>query len=128
MGMVQEDFKKHMGMYKEEWNFESDSEYYYAVGQLIDYFLSLSKSAKKPLSLANPFLAAKEDSLIKEKLSFMFEKYSYAIDSIVDVRAKNIISHVMLYTPETKVQKQYLIAGLTSSNAFYMKKENQEGE
>lgn len=124
MGMVQEEFRKHMGMHKEEWNFENDSEYYYAVGQLIDYFLSLSKSAKKPLSLANPFLAAKEDSLIKEKLSLMFEKYNYAIDDTVDVRAKNIISHVMLYTPETEVQKQYLIAGLTSSNAFYMKKEN----
>lgn len=124
MGMVQEVFKKHMVMHKEEWNFESDSEYYYAVGQLIDYFLSLSKSAKKPLSLANQFLTAKDDSLIKEKLGQMFEKYSYAIDSIVDVRAKNIISHVMLYTPETSVQQQYLIAGLTSNSTFYMKKEN----
>lgn len=123
MGMVQEKFKEYMGMYKEEWNFENDSEYYYAVGQLIGYFLSLSKSANKPLSLVNPFLAAKEDSLIKEKLSLMFEKYSYAIDYIVDVRAKNIISHIMLYTPETNVQKQCLIAGLTANNAFYMKKE-----
>lgn len=128
MKTVQEEFKKHMGMHKEEWNFESDEEYYYAVGQLIDYFLSLSKSAKKPLSLANPFLAAKDDARIKEKLSQMFGKYSYAIDSALDVRAKNIISHVLLYEPETKVQQQYLIAGLTANNAFYMKKENQEDE
>lgn len=123
MNMVQKQFKQHMGMYKEEWDFESDSEYYYAVGQLIDYFLSLSKSAKKPLSLANPFLAAKTDALIKEKLCQMFEKYSYTMDSVVDVRAKNIISHVMLYKPTTKVQKECLIAGLTASSAFYMKKE-----
>ncbi len=123
MKMIQEEFRKHMGMYKEEWSFGSDEEYYYAVGQLVDYFLSLSKSAKKPLSLVNPFLAAKDDVLIKEKLSQMFEKYNYAIDSMVDVRARNIISHVMLYIPETKVQKQYLIAGLTASSAFYMKKE-----
>lgn len=128
MKTVQEEFKKHMGMHKEEWNFESDEEYYYAVGQLIDYFLSLSKSAKKPLSLANPFLTAKDDARIKEKLSQMFGKYSYAIDSALDVRAKNIISHVLLYEPETKVQQQYLIAGLTANNAFYMKKENQEDE
>lgn len=125
MRMIQEEFKKHMGMYREEWDFESDSEYYYAVGQLIEYFLSLSKSAKKPLSLVNPFLTAKEDSLIKEKLSQMFAKYNYAIDSIIDVRAKNIISHVMLFTPESKVQQQYLIAGLTANSAFYMKKEDQ---
>ena len=124
MKMIQEEFKQHMELHKEEWTFTNDEEYYYAVGQLIDYFLSLSKSAKKPLSLANPFLTAKEDSLIKEKLSQMFEKYSYAIDSIIDVRAKNIISHVMLYTPESKVRQQYLIAGLTANSAFYMKKEN----
>ncbi len=126
MKVVQEEFKRHMNMYKEEWDFERDEEYYYAVGQLIDYFLSLSKSAKKPFSLANPFLTAKEDALIKEKLSQMFAKYSYAIDAVIDVRAKNIINHVMLYTPETKVQQQYLIAGLTANNAFYKKKENQE--
>lgn len=128
MRMVQEQFKKHMRMHKEEWNFESDEEYYYAVGQLVDYLLNLSKSAKKPLSLLNPFLAAKEDTLIKEKLIQMFEKYSYAMDSIVDVRVKNIIGHVMLYTPETKVQKRYLLAGFTTNNAFYMKKEGQEDE
>lgn len=129
MRMVQEEFKKHMSMYKDEWNFECDEEYYYAVGQLVDYFLSLSKSAKKSLSLANPFLTAKEDTLIKEKLSQMFEKYSYAMDNtVVDVRAKNIINHVMLYMPGKKVQQQYLIAGLTANNAFYMKKENQEGK
>lgn len=126
MKMVQEEFKKHMDMYKEEWGFGSDEEYYYAVGQLIDYFLSLSKSAKRPFSLANPFLTAREDALIKEKLCQMFEKYSYAIDSVFDVRARNIINHVMLYTPETKVQQQYLIAGLTDNNAFYKKKESQE--
>lgn len=128
MGMVQEEFKKHIEMHKKEWDFRSDEEYYYAVGQLIDYFLSLSKSAKKTFSPVKPFLTAKEDGLIKEKLSQMFEKYSYAIDSVVDVRAKNIISHVMLYKPETRVQQQYLIAGLTANNAFYMKKENQEDE
>ena len=124
MEMVQEQFKKYIDMNQEEWKFENDMEYYYAVGQLVDYFLSLSKAAKKPFSLAGQFIAAKDDAMIKENLLKLIEKYSHAIDRDKDVRAKNIISHVMLYTPQTKVQQQYLMAGLMSNNAFYMKKEN----
>ena len=110
-------------MLKEVWTF-TDSEYYYAVGQLVSYFLSLSKSAKKPLSMANQFLNAGDDSLIKEKLSQMFIRYDHAIDSSKDSRAKNVISHIMMYEPESKkVLQRELIAGLTAASAFYMKKD-----
>lgn len=123
MGSIQEDFKTHIDMLKEDWEF-SDSEYYYAVGQMISYFLSLSKSAKKPLSMANQFLNANSDYLIKEKLSQMFIRYNYAIDAERDIRAKNVINHIMTYEPECKkVMQRELIAGLTASSAFYMKKE-----
>lgn len=124
MEMVQEQFKKYIDMNQEEWKFENDMEYYYAVGQLVDYFLSLSKAAKKPWSLVGQFIAAKDDAMIKENLQKLIEKYSHAIDRDKDVRAKNIISHVMLYDPQTKVQQRYLMAGLASNSAFYMKKEN----
>lgn len=123
MGTIQEQFKAHIDMPKEDWDF-SDSEYYYAVGQLIGYFLSLSKSAKKPLSMANQFLNADNDSLIKEKLSQMFIRYDHAIDAERDIRAKNVISHIMTYEPECKkVMQRELIAGLTANSAFYVKKE-----
>lgn len=123
MRAIQEQFKVHIDMTKENWEF-SDSEYYYAVGQLISYFLSLSKSAKKPLSMANQFLNADDDSLIKEKLSQMFIRYNHAIDADRDIRAKNVISHIMAYEPECKkVMQRELIAGLTANSAFYVKKE-----
>lgn len=123
MESIQEEFKAHIDMQKEDWKF-SDREYYYAVGQMVSYFLSLSKSAKKPLSMANQFLNADSDSLIKEKLSQMFIRYSYAIDAERDKRAKNVISHIMMYEPECKkVMQRELIAGLTANSAFYMKKE-----
>lgn len=123
MRVIQEQFKVHIDMTKENWEF-SDSEYYYAVGQLVSYFLSLSKSAKKPLSMANQFLNADDDSLIKEKLSQMFIRYNHAIDAERDIRAKNVISHIMTYEPECKkVMQRELIAGLTANSAFYVKKE-----
>ena len=127
MGTIQEKFKAHIDMLKEDWEF-TDREYYYAVGQLVSYFLSLSKSAKKPLSMANQFLNADSDSLIKEKLSQMFIRYDHAIDADRDVRAKNVISHIMTYEPECKkVMQRELIAGLTANSAFYEKKNDKEG-
>ncbi len=123
MGTIQEDFQVHIDMAKEDWTF-SDGEYYYAVGQLVGYFLSLSKSAKKPLSMANQFLNADSDSLIKEKLGQMFIRYDHAIDTDKDARAKNVISHIMIYEPTCKkVMQRELIAGLTANSAFYRKKE-----
>lgn len=122
MGTIQEDFKVHIDM-QEEWEF-SDREYYYAVGQMVGYFLSLSKSAKKPFSMANQFLNADSDSLIKEKLCHMFVRYDHAIDFKIDTRAKNVINHILLYEPACdKVMQRELIAGLTANSAFYMKKE-----
>lgn len=124
MGTIQKAFKEHIDMHKNEWEF-TDGEYYYAVGQMVGYFFSLSKSAKKPLSMANQFLTAENDALIKEKISQMFIRYDHAIDYDIDVRAKNIISHIMMYEPKCgRVMQRELIAGLTASSAFYAKKED----
>ena len=122
MKIVQDNFKKHIDS-KEEWNF-NDEEYYYAVGQLIYYFLSKSKSAKKPFSMANQFLNAENDVLIKDKICQMFKRYDHAIDLEKDSRAKNVIHHVLMYEPTCKkVMQRELIAGLTADSAFYVKKE-----
>ena len=58
---------------------ESESEYYYAVGQLVRYYISLSKAKDKNHSLANPFFNASNDSVIKNRLEQFFKKYNYAI-------------------------------------------------
>lgn len=122
MKIVQDNFKKHIDS-KEEWNF-NDEEYYYAVGQLIYYFLSKSKSVKKPFSMANQFLNADNDTLIKDKICQMFKRYDHAIDLEKDSRAKNVIHHVLMYEPTCKkVMQRELIAGLTADSAFYVKKE-----
>ena len=46
--------------------FTSDNEYYFAVGQLVNYFLSLSKGKSKPQSLLNPFINANSNEIIRE--------------------------------------------------------------
>lgn len=126
MGKIQESFQEHIDMLKEDWEF-SDNEYYYAVGQMVGYFLSLSKAAKKPLSIANQFLNAESDEQIKEKLGQMFIRYNYAIDAERGTRAKNVISHIMTYKPSCeKVMQRELIAGLTANSAFYVRGRGKE--
>lgn len=121
--MVRENLKKHMDMYEQEWTFEDDEEYYYAVGQMINYFLSLSKAAKTPLSIVNPFLNAANDKIIKEKIIQMFQKYNYEIDSKKNEEVKNLFSHILLYEAGEKIQKDKLAAGLLDNKIIYVDKE-----
>ena len=44
--------------------------------------------------MANQFLNADNDRLVKEKLGQMFIRYDHAIDADRDVRAKNVLSHI----------------------------------
>lgn len=125
--MVKENLKKHMDMYNQEWDFENDEEYFYAVGQMVNYFLSRSKAAKTPLSMINPFLNAANDKMIKEKIIQIFQKYNYDIDSKKDVRVKNLFSHVLLYEPKGEMQKDKLTAGLLDNTIIYETKEKEEG-
>lgn len=105
---------------------ESDKEYFFAVGQLVSFFLSKSKGKKKPLSLANPFVNAKKDEMIKEKLKALYKKYNYDIQDN-SFRFKNLYSMVAGYEVADKINDDMIIAGYLHSNLIYEKsnKENQ---
>ncbi|WP_302306689.1 hypothetical protein [Megamonas funiformis] len=54
----------------------NNEEYYYAIGQLMAYFISLSKASKKAQSLINPVLNAQNDTVIKTRLLQLYKKYN----------------------------------------------------
>lgn len=120
------DMEKNMFQYikseKQEWDFKNDEEYYFGIGQMVSFLIGKSRAAKRPLSLINPYLNAADDKIIKEKLRILFQKYSYDI-SYGDGRVKTLLSHLMLYKPEGKVNKEMIIAGATAANVFYKKEE-----
>lgn len=124
MNDVRKALKEHIDC-KDEWMFESDGEYYYAVGQLLNTIQGLNKSQKKNLSLVNPLLNSKNDGIIKERLLVLFKKYNYAIERS-NVRIMSLYGHVMRYEPEGKVNAFLLSAGFVDSNLIYKKKENQD--
>lgn len=108
-----------------EWDFESDAQYFYAVGQLFAIFLSKSKAKKKEMSMINPILKTKKDTFIKTQITRMFEKYNYDMDYDRDKRIRRILGHVMGYQPQKEVDTTMLIAGFVDDNVLYQKK--QEG-
>ncbi|WP_129600185.1 type I-B CRISPR-associated protein Cas8b/Csh1 [Anaerophilus nitritogenes] len=104
---------------------ENDREYFFAVGQLVSFFISRSKGKKKPLSLANPFINAKRDKVIKEKLKALYKKYNYDIESY-SFKFKGLYAMVMSYELENKIDEDMIIAGYLHSNLLYEKLEKEE--
>lgn len=107
---------------------ENDREYFFAVGQLVSFFISRSKGKKKPLSLANPFINAKKDKVIKDKLKGLYKKYNYDIESY-NFKFKGLYAMVMSYELDDKIDEDMIIAGYLHSNLLYEKAEvNKEVE
>lgn len=104
---------------------ENDKEYYFAVGQLSYYFISLSKTKNKVHSLANPIINAKNDKKIKEELKKLFKKYNYDIHFSYR-RFKNLYGMVSSYTPNSSVQEELIIAGYLHSNLIFEQRDKEE--
>lgn len=101
---------------------DNNDEYYYAVGQLAAFLISLNKSKNKNQSLVNPFLNAKTDSVIKKRLLQLYKKYNYDIIE-QSKKVKNLIAMVEGYKPEGKVNQEMIILGYASDNLIYKTEE-----
>ncbi len=104
---------------------ESDREYYFAVGQASNYLLSLKKSKQKMHSLVNPILNCRSDEKLKDELRKLLVKYNYDINKD-NKRVNNIISMVLGYIPEGKVDSNILVAGYLYSSLVYEKREKEQ--
>lgn len=100
---------------------KSDEEYYFAIGQLVNFYISLNKSKDKKHSLANPFLNAKNDSMIKDRLLRFFKKYNYDL-STSGTRFNNLYGMIAVYEAKGKVNQDAIIAGYLRDNIIYKKK------
>ena len=110
----------------------NDEEYFYAVGQLAWYFISLNKSKNKPHSLMNPILYPTSDHMIKSQLSAWFMKYNYAI-STNNHGFNALYKMVKDYTVKGNVITDNIEAGYMSSCLVWeilkeKKKEREERE
>ena len=101
-----------------ECEIETDEEYFYAVGQLVFYFISLSKAKEKMHSLANPFLTAADNNEIKKRLKQYFMKYNYQL-KFNGYKFNRMYRMVDAYVLKNKVQQEYLFGGYIGNNLIY---------
>ena len=106
---------------------ESDEEYFYAVGQLARYYVSLSKAKEKTHSLANPFLNATSNEVLQTRLKQYFMKYNHEIETRSS-RFDYMYGMVLGYELEGKIKQEPIIAGYLSNSLIYesSKKEMEE--
>lgn len=105
---------------KETQGLESDREYYFAIGQLASYFIAINKSAKKTQSLINPFLNAKTNKALVERLKQYYKKYNYAINHD-DRRVRNLLAMITGYQTDGEVNQEMVIMGYTCNNLVFEK-------
>jgi len=103
---------------KETKKIESDNEYYFAVGQISSYLLSLKKSSGRMHSLINPLLNCKTDEKLKLQLEVLFKKYNYFIKK-ESKRFNNFSAMVLGYQAESQVNENILVAGYLYTNLIY---------
>lgn len=100
----------------------NDEEYYYAVGQLVSYFISLSKAGKKTQAMLNPIINIKNDKVMKNRLRQLYKKYNYAIDHY-NTRFKNLYVMILGYEPDGQTNEEMILFGYMDNNSVYTKKE-----
>ena len=100
----------------------NDREYYYGIGQLMAYFISLSRANKKTQSMINPVINAKTDRIIKDRLLQLYKKYNY--DMLTNnYRVKNLYAMILGYKPEGKIDQEMILFGYMDNNLIYTKEE-----
>lgn len=104
-----------------DWDFESDEEYYYAVGQISRYILGLSKAFKKTLDMLRPIISVKDDKVLKERIVILAKKYDYAIE-MKYIRTGELLAKVLTYSPKGKVNDVMIMAGYVDRNILYISK------
>lgn len=105
-------------------SYANDKEYYFAIGQMINYFISLNKGNNKAHNLANPFFIVANDMILKNKLRTMFVRYNYAI-STKSKRFNNLYEMIEKYIPTGNVDQDMMIAGYLSNSLIYEKEEKE---
>ncbi|MCI9370494.1 MAG: type I-B CRISPR-associated protein Cas8b/Csh1 [Lachnospiraceae bacterium] len=126
MGQIRNTLREHINMAGNiDWEFSSDDEFAYAVGQAVSYLLMLSKKKEKDESCINPFLVAKNAELIKDKLMHLYKKYNYNVIHNTESRFGKMAAAIMEHKPK-EINSEMIMAGFVSSPLIYEKKNNKD--
>jgi len=110
----------------EEEHLQNDDEFAFAVGQVIYYLLSQSKSENKTHALLEPFLQKTDPGLLKREIARSFNMYKHELRFYAK-KFDKVMSEIMGYEPYEKNMKKMLplfLAGYFAQCVFFQKSEN----
>jgi len=110
---------------KGEANISTDEEYAFAVGQIIYYLLSKSKTADKSYKRLEPFMQQVHSKELNKAISRLFDSYKHENFSS---NFRNPFSQVLGYETTTNVRELIptILSGVFSPNALFSSKESEE--
>lgn len=110
---------------KQDLEIESDQEFYYGVGQLAKFLLSLSNESKAKQSRINPILNSINEKALKMYIYRLYIKYNSGIED-PSFRFDNLYRMINVYHPNGRVDKDFLLAGYFSASLIYEKKKEEK--
>lgn len=127
MVQVREKLRNYINSSIDEWEFDNDKEFSYAVGQVAKYFLSLSKTKNRSHSYINLFSNAKSIELLKGRIKMNYDKYNYSISDNKPSARKfsSLYTQIMTYDPK-EINSEYITAGFTAPSLIYENKKEEE--
>lgn len=121
--------KEHLNEPNNDWDFSSDEEYYFAVGQLAFYYVSQIKAKKKSPIRFLRLTQAKKDTIVKQEIDKLHNSVSYALTISLNHRSNKLYSRIMRYEPNKDVVERWLISsGTASKNLIYEGNSKEEKE
>ena len=107
--------------------FESDEEFLFGIGQILRYLLDKSNIGDKNLTFIREYLDNDNQKKIVEKLKKLIFRYGHNIKVIKNSNLNGLISKVLSYEYKgKKVDDKYIICGFLDEVYIYNKKNNSE--
>lgn len=126
MNDVYNNLNQYLNCHDPQWTFKNDDEYYFGVGQLVDYLISKSKAKNITWDLVKPILSSKNDQNIKDEIVRLLKRYGYSEVYDKRTRFSQLVRAVSNYIPNTSINMSLIISGMLFDNLIY--KKNVKGE
>ena len=125
-------------VFDEEMEIRDDETFFYAVGQLLAFFMSYSKSKDVNLDITTKIERKKNVEGIYEELQRLKQKYGYAIkqsdlrnnvQNLQNSYFKHVYAKTMQYEPieELDKKRRFITIGFIEQNFRWYKKEEKDG-
>ncbi|MBU5668430.1 hypothetical protein KQI68_01110 [Peptoniphilus sp. MSJ-1] len=111
---------------EEKYNFESDEECLFGIGQVLRYILDQNNMKDKNLSFVKNYLGRNNPKILMRNFEKIVERYAHIIKAYRASNLNQLITNIILYEfQKNKIDDKYIIAGFLDECYIYNKKKEE---